>query len=178
MAKVIKNWKAGENPDENGVFIEIVGREAGILSWLMSLAGLDPTDRFIVKTDRIEFTSTSISGKNSITIPLSKVSSTMFGYSKPIKSAIFILLLFGFLAFAAMEFSGGVMLFMLGVGVILSVLLFLFGKVVTLGFGDGSEKYAIQFKRSVIENMDINEQQAEHVCNLIHNRINSYQIKS
>lgn len=175
MAKVIKNWKANEVPDVNGNYVEVIGRESGIFSWVMSLIGLDPTDSLIVTSTRIEYSSTSISGKKAQIVPISKVDGTIYGYSKPVKSAVFILFVFSVFAFALAEVSGGAMVVVFIGGILLATLKYMFGKVITLGFSAGGKPWAIEFKRSAIENKNINEKQAEMVCELIQDCINAHQ---
>ena len=55
MALVIKQWSATATPDSDGVFIHIAGRESGLLSWLLSLIGVDPTTEITVHENKIVF---------------------------------------------------------------------------------------------------------------------------
>ena len=42
MALVIKEWQVSHQPNDKGVYVHIKGREAGLLSFLLSLLGVDP----------------------------------------------------------------------------------------------------------------------------------------
>ena len=176
MAKVIKTWKANEQADEHGTHVEISGRDAGLLSWVMSLVGLEPTDKLVVTNKRVEFTQSSITGKKSLIIPLLKINSTFYGYTKPLKTAIAILIFFVGLAYLMFAermssfnplFPAWMPWITLLLGVVLSGVKYYFGKVLTIGFGDGQDRYSIEFKRSMIEQQNIDEQKAEYVCRLI-----------
>ncbi|MDA7653239.1 hypothetical protein N8644_00475 [bacterium] len=167
MAKVIKQWQASDQPDADGVHVLISGRESGIMSWFMSLLGLDPTDTLTVTGSRVEFTSSSISGKFSQLVPINKVNNTVYGFAKPWKVAIAYAVVFIALGIFASQVSGMTALTLIIVGVVLAIVKYIFGKVFTVGFGDGDTQYKIEFKRSIIENQNISEEQAEHVCELI-----------
>jgi len=167
MAKVIKQWQASDQPDADGVHVLISGRESGIMSWFMSFLGLDPTDTLTVTGNRVEFTSSSISGKFSQLVPINKVNNTVYGFAKPWKVAIAYAVVFIALGIFASQVSGMTALTLIIVGVVLAIVKYIFGKVFTIGFGDGDNQHKIEFKRSIIENQNISEEQAEHVCELI-----------
>ncbi|MBC8243658.1 MAG: hypothetical protein H8E20_04635 [Verrucomicrobia bacterium] len=173
MAKVIKKWRASDEPDADGVFVLISGRSSGLISWLMSLLGLDPTVTLTATGSRIEFSSTSLSGKQSILIPINKVNKTSYGYAKPWKAAIGYIVVFSALTAATLDASGMLAITLFIIGLLLGVVKYLFGKELTIGFGDGDDEHTIEFKRSLIENQNINEQQAEHVCELIQRLISN-----
>lgn len=176
MTKVIKNWNINEAADSDGVRIDIVGRNAGLISWFMSLVGLDTTDELKVTEKRIEFTSSSLFGKQSSSIPISKVTNIFYGYSKPLYASLFYMLVFVAIGFASMESSVTLGLFFMVLGLGLSMLTYSFGKVFTVGFGcGGKNEYGISFKRSMIENKKIDESEAEKVSRLIHQTVDLYQ---
>ena len=51
MSLVLKSWTAKEEGiDEEGNYVYIAGRESGILSWILSLVGIDPTTTIKVRT--------------------------------------------------------------------------------------------------------------------------------
>jgi hypothetical protein len=177
-ALVLKEWKASDQPvDTEGHRVSIVGRQDGLLSWLLALCGIDPTTTIKINEQHIEFTNASISGSEHRLIPLGSISSTYFGYFKPWKNAIAIfvvaLLLIAPMVVgvaAAFRSSGMVVLgWLLGIGLAvgLAVLYYYLNRTLTLGFVEVSGMISgIRFKRSVIENVDINAGQARYICNL------------
>ncbi|MCZ2407307.1 MAG: D-lyxose/D-mannose family sugar isomerase [Burkholderiales bacterium] len=175
---VIKHWAANTKPiDENNNFINITGRSGGIISWILSLVKIDPTTTILVGIDRIEFTSASLAGTQSRLIPLQSICSTYYGYHKPWKSAFSIFSLFVFFGIlfgadiAESGSQGGAFTTFITasiVGLIISAIYYFLNRKLTLGFVEQSGVInGIIFKRSVIENVDINEMQAKHVCTII-----------
>ena len=55
MEYVIKEWFVDETPNSEGVYVKIKGREGGIISFLLSWVGIDPTVMMIVDTGSIRF---------------------------------------------------------------------------------------------------------------------------
>jgi len=65
-ALVIKSWKADIKPiDNQNNFVFIIGRAGDLISWLLSLLGVDPTTKILVGIERVEFNSSSLSGTES-----------------------------------------------------------------------------------------------------------------
>ena len=52
---VIKSWKASESADAEGRHVSIHGRQAGLISWLLSLLQIDPTVSIHVYKDKFSF---------------------------------------------------------------------------------------------------------------------------
>ncbi len=62
-ALVIKTWQADTKPiDEKNNFVKIIGREGGLIAWVLSLMGIDPTTTILVGLERIEFSKASLAG--------------------------------------------------------------------------------------------------------------------
>lgn len=78
---VLKKWHIDSHA-ENGDAITIVGREGGLLAWILALMGIDPTTSIRVDAERVEFTSVSLSGMESRMLPLQGICSTYYGYYK------------------------------------------------------------------------------------------------
>jgi hypothetical protein len=177
-ALVIKAWKAEGKPiDDKNNYVSITGRESGLIAWVLSLVGVDPTTNILVGLDRVEFSSSSLAGTQSRLIPLQSICSTYYGYHKPWKAAVGI---FGFFLFAGSSIasiaaqegsrSGGasVMLGAAVAGFVFALLYYFLNRTLTLGFIEVSGFVnGIKFKRSVIENVDINEAQAKAVCTIV-----------
>jgi len=173
MAYVIKSWRAGDQPDAHTNFITITGRKEGIISWVLARFGIDPTVSITASGSRIEFSEASLSGSVRRLIPLPSVCSTVYGYHKPWKKAlgiaVFLIWIVTSLTSAAGEgFSFGGLFGGVLVGAVIGPLYFFLNRTLTLGFVEHSGVIsAIQFKRSVVENQDINEAQAGYVCQVV-----------
>jgi hypothetical protein len=174
---VIKDWKASNQPvDTEGNFVRIIGRAAGVISWLLALIKIDPTTTLLISASRVRFSSASFSGTQTRIIPVFNISSTSFGFHKPWKSA---LVIFGLLLFVNGMFTGFVrsdMHFVMGaflgyfgfmVATALAILYYFLGRTLTLGIVEHSGVVTqIRFKRSVIENVALDEQQARYVSDI------------
>ncbi len=181
---VLKSWYASNTPMSDGSFICITGRRSGIMGWILAVIGIDPVTTLKVSATRVEFHSSSITGTAHRITPLTSVSSSYFGFHKPITSAIAA----GFLAFVvfaaiASAILGGVMgspgfgavVAVLGgilVGIAVALLYLYFNKTQTIGFievsGDICE---ILFKPSVIEGVNVDEKQAKYAAELMQHLI-------
>ncbi|MGM9515298.1 hypothetical protein ACS5PK_13660 [Roseateles sp. DB2] len=177
-ALVIKAWRADTKPvDGQNTFVSITGREGGLIAWLLSLMGVDPTTTIRVGLERVEFSSASLAGTESRMVPLQSVCSTYYGYHKPWKAAASVIALFAFLGFSFAApsshtsgegFSLTTLALTTGLGTVFALLYYFLNRTLTLGFVEHSGAVcAIRFKRSVIENVDINEEQARSVCTIV-----------
>lgn len=167
---VLKNWHVNQSASLNGqgAAIHIAGREGGLLAWILARVGVDPVTTLKVDDDRVEFSQASLSGTELRLIPLQSVCSTYYGYHKPWKVAATIILAGLFLGFSTMKNSTvlGLLILLLGLGA--GAVYYVLNRTLTLGFVEASGVVnGIRFKRSVIENVDINAEEARKVCNLI-----------
>lgn len=181
-ALVIKAWRADVRPiDKENNFVFITGRQSGLVSWLLSLMRIDPTTTIVVGSERISFESASLAGTESRLIPLGGVCSTYYGYHKPWKAAAWIIAFAVFLAFSfgAAAAGGGSQGFafvtftlITMIGVAIALVYYFLNRTLTLGFVENSGIVSgIRFKRSVIENIEINEHEARAVCILVQHLI-------
>ncbi|OJT23957.1 hypothetical protein BO221_16355 [Archangium sp. Cb G35] len=153
MALVIKSWTATETPGADGIYVSIVGRQEGFFSWLLSVLGIDATTTLRVDRDTVYFEAGSLAGFQQRVIPLANLSSAYFGYAKPWQVAVAIgVALGGFF----------------GLGIVLGLLYYFLNKTLSLGIIENSGVLSgIEFKRSVIEGQNINEQEGRRVCNIV-----------
>jgi hypothetical protein len=174
-ALVIKEWKASNQPiDSDGSYVKVIGRAGGLISWFLELLKVDPTTSIRVSQNRVEFSSASLSGTEHRMIPIGNVCSTYYGYHKPWKAALLIFFTFGFLfnipgiiASTGDHTGLSIMGYLFGIviAVGIALLYFFLSRTLTLGFIEHSGVIsAIKFKRSVIENVDVNEEQARYIC--------------
>jgi hypothetical protein len=164
---VLIEWKADNQPiDDDGNLIRITGRQGGLIAWLFSLLKIEPTTSIKVSKDRVEFVSSSLSGTEYRMIPISSVCSTYYGYHKPWKTALAILIFFVFLAF---NIGSNLVIFAIFflAGPAIAFLYYFLNRVWTLGFVEHSGVVSrIRFKRSVIEGVDVNETQGHYICQI------------
>lgn len=153
MALVIKKWYASNNPNEKGNFVHLVGREAGLFAWLLSILGLDPTTEIEIKNDVIVFSSASLSGRTTRVIPMQSLTSAFYGYEKPWKEALFIGIFLTPFFF---------------IGLIAGPLYYFLNKKLAIGVVEASSwTGGFAFKRSVIEGQNIDETQAYKVIEIV-----------
>lgn len=171
---VIKEWKADTKPlDDKNNYVRIIGRRKGFWAWLLSKFKIDPTISMFVSPVWIEFSMSSMSGTFKKYINLDSVSSTYYGYSKPwLKSiAIFFTMMFIIVGIGYEFFKDNIsslVSFSIFISVISAVLYYQYNKLFMLGFVESSgENNGIYFKRSYIENVEINEEQSRMVCYII-----------
>ena len=164
-ALVLKQFSINNEGPE---YVHIVARKAGLISWFLTLVGIDATTTFRVYAERIEFEEGSVSGKLNTTIPLSSISITSCGYTKPFVLLVlmFIAILNGVPSLFMSRF------FMMGIfWLFLALIFFIFYKlkkallisVVT----NSSWPANICFKRSVIEGINVDYEQAQEVIRII-----------
>lgn len=185
---VLKKWAAETTPvDQDGNYIVISGRESGLLAWFLACVGIDPTTTMKVSQKRIEFKSSSLSGTSNRMLLPQGVSSTYYGYHKPWKKAlglfIVFLWLFGSLI-GSLASSVGPRNLVLGIvfsvatSLFISLLYYFLNRTLMIGIVENSGLVnGIMFKRSVIENINIDERQARYVCELTQSIIETVQNK-
>jgi len=166
---VLRSWKVDTKPiDANGNYVDISGRQSGLLSWFLALLGVDPTTTIKIGPVRVEFHQSSLSGISTRMIPLQGICSTYYGYYKPWKEALAIIVLcsvLGNVIMAAGSWTGALLVWLLGL--VLGFLYYFLNKTLTLGFVENSGvANGIQFKRSVIENVAVDADQARVVCEI------------
>lgn len=177
MALVIKSWSVKSNPAVGEPYVKVVARESGLLSFILSLLGIDATTTLQVSATRIEFERGSLSGFIRRLTLFEHIGSTFYGRNKPWKTALVIFVIcsaLGNVIGNAVGHFGGQnwgMLFFL-VGVLGAGLYYFLNRELTIGFTEDSGiSSAIQFKRSVIEGQEINEEQLQKIIDVIEHLI-------
>ncbi len=171
MALVIKSWTVNSKPPAGQPHIRILGRESGLLSFLLSLLGIDATTTLVVNSRHMEYESGSLAGFVREITTMEHVSSTFYGRHKPWKQAMIIAAVFWVVGFYFMGHSTGSTVFgtiVLIVGLGLAALYYVLNRELTLGFrADSGQLHQLQFKRSVIEGQEINEEALRKIMILI-----------
>ncbi len=169
-ALVLKEFALNYN---GPVYVHIVARSSGLISWFLTMLGIDVTTTFEVYADRIEFKRGSLSGQIQTILPLRSISVTSTGYTKPILFFAFALFFFliGLFMLPAMMVHGGELgifvfcAWMIGLACILFY--FLNKSLLIAVVSHSGLPAAICFKRSVIEGVGIGSDQAQEVINII-----------
>ena len=171
MAWVVKSWEASPQPNANGEFVRITGRQEGIISWLMSLVGIDPTVSITVTKKNFRFESRTFWGHIRRTIPVSRISEIQDGFQRPWLAPI-IFGLIGLLIFLFMFpllFDGEVLsafgcVFLAIIFFGIAYLIYRLNRYFVIGvFGFGGTLVGATFKPSFIEGQKIDADAAERV---------------
>ena len=170
QALVLKEFVINENAG-NEAQVRIVARKEGLMAWLLTLLGIDVTTVFEVYSNRIEFSHGSLSGKLCNVMPLSALSFGRTGYTKPILllfwAAVFLI---GGIVLAVKE---GVLFFVLGLIVAIFFFIFYFLKKTLLiaAVSHSGLTAGFAFKRSVVEGVKVDYEQALQVIAIINRNI-------
>ena len=173
---VIRRFHIDEAAEDLNV--EIVGRASGITAWFLTVIGIDAETKLLVHKTKISFKSASLSGELHQVVPMASISSTHCAYSKPI-----FLLFFGIILFIAGLISSqvvnvsGLLIVGLVIGGIFVLLYFLSKKISIVLETSGGMQLSLSFKRSVIENVSIDLDQALKVIKIINDNIVKQQQK-
>lgn len=155
-ALVLKEFSVNYDGPE---YVHIVARKAGLVSWLLTLMGIDATTVFRVYGDRIEFQEGSLSGRLQTVMPMKSISITSTGYMKPVMLIVWA----GFFLLLAIPTFGITLIF----SIICFIFYFLNKNLVISAVSNSGWPALICFKRSVIEGVTIEYAQAQEVINVI-----------
>lgn len=150
MSLVVKSWSIKSRPAGDEPFARVVAREAGLLSFLLSLLGIDATTSLVVTRHGFEFEQGSLAGFRRNMTPFNHVSTVFYGRFKPWKvTGVFIVFSLSFLPLSV---------WLMLVGVVASLLFYYLNRELTVGFTEsGGNNFGIVFKRSVVEGQEIDE---------------------
>lgn len=173
---VIMRFSIDESSDDLNV--EIAGRASGITAWLLTIMGLDEVTKLMVHKTRIVFKSASLSGELHQVIPMASISSAHCGYSKPIFLLFIGVIVFmaGLIGSLAANMAGSLVVSLI-LGGFFVLLYFLSKKISIVLETSGGMQLSLSFKRSVIENVSIDLEQALKVINIINMNIVEQQKK-
>jgi len=170
---VLRKYKVdGSSPD--GVLVDIAGRPSGIIGWLLAIIGLYGETSFKVAGRQINLETSSRFSQLHQVVPLTNVSSTHCGYSKPIGFLVFGVL-FGLLGvatgFANQPGSGPAVIVSLIIGGLFLLGYFLSKKIFLSLQSDGGLVMGLVFKRSVIENVPVDINKALQTIRVINEKV-------
>lgn len=164
---VLREFTVVPNP-VNGFYVRIVGRPSGILQWLGARVGITVLSTFLLAERDLAFYASDLTGQVRQVVPLSAVASTHCGYHKPFWRLV-----------------SGVMVALMGMPLLsvpflipLSFLFLISGGVLIASYWlqrvffinietSGGLVLGLRFKRSVIEGVSFDFENASQVINLI-----------
>lgn len=170
-AYVLKTWRVSNEADSQGNYIDIAGRAPGVLSWILSLVGIEPTVRFSVSMDSVSYQQGSWSGTHRRVIPVRSISSIYHGFTRPWKEA---LSLYGVGTFllgsfvAALDGDPRILVFLNLFLLAMAFLYYVLNRRMSIGVVEkGSIVSGIDFKRSVIEGKKLTATDAAQVIAIL-----------
>lgn len=153
--------------------IEISGRAAGFIAWLLTTLGVDTESTLVISDREVVFRGTSLAGMTFHLVPLHEVSSTHCAYRQP----IWLLVLGGGVVvvglFAAAFQNGGAGALAAGIiGGGICVVIYVLQKDLSIAVESrGGAVMGLAFKRSVIEDVAVNMQEGVKAIEAINQRV-------
>lgn len=183
---VLRRFKVDETPSAN-LYVDIAGRRSGIIAWILTVIGFDAETSLKSTGQNITFKSSSLFGQIHRVVPLSKISSTHCGYSKPIGYLIIgvIFIVIGVLSnFFPMRilwqfglFGSLCLILGLVIGGIFLIAYWLSKKMTMFLETSGGMTIGLTFKRSVIENVPVDINKALKAISILNQKVMESQIK-
>jgi hypothetical protein len=176
-ALVLKKFSINKAATGQTALVDIVGRQGGLISWFLTLIGLDTTSSLKVTSTDVSLKDSSLFGQQHSVVAISSISSVHCGYRKPFSyfflSAVCLLLGLGG------AISGGGFAAFFG-GIILAAIFFVgyFLKktlVIAVVPRGGDRTIGLPFKRSVVENVAVDIQQVELAVGIINSLVTKAQ---
>jgi hypothetical protein len=171
---VVKSWNVTTEPtDPLGTYVQIFGRREGIIAWILSKVGIDPTVELTIDGAFAHYREASWSGRSLRSIPLGAVSSFTYGYVRPWWAALALGLLLTSLLRQLVAFLVNERIrehaefFALLVGAAIAFAYYWFNRTLQLDFRHGVASTGLRIKPSVIEGQSIDERTGEKVGNIV-----------
>ena len=187
MAYVVKSWQAFPQPNEKGEYIRISGRQEGIISWLLSYVGIDPTVHMSVTADNFHLERRTFWGYSRRTIPIVKICEVRDGFERPWLAPLIFWILGGICFFDTFgSLFGGKVIEAFGILFIASLLfgigylIYIYRRFLVVGvIGSGGLVPAtVAFKPSFIEGKSIDADDAEIVGRILQTLVDAKNSKS
>jgi len=166
-ALVLKQFQIGEPASDT--VLHIVARQPGLMSFFLTLFGLDTETSLKVDRRSVTFSGSSLFGQMHITVPLTAVSATICGYTKSLGKLLMgigCLIGYGFLYLQAggseyeLGQTSGLRMVAFIVGMAFLVAYWLSRRLV-VSVQAGDVTLGLVFKRSLIENVDVDFPKAQ-----------------
>lgn len=177
-ALALRKFKVDESLSE-GVLVDIRGRASGIIGWLLTIIGLYGETSLKMTGKEISFSNKSRFGQIYQVVPIPCISSTHCGYSRSI----------GYLILAVLFIISGVITgFVPGSNSVAVIIVLLFGGLFLIAYWfskriaitletSGGMVLGLSFKRSVIENVRVDIDQALKAIHVVNGKVIESQVK-
>jgi hypothetical protein len=175
---VLKKFNLNYNPTSlRDDVVHIIGRQAGITGFLLSIAKIDPITEIKVNSERVEFRQASFFGQTTLTTPIPAITGIMGGYTKP-KTLFFLTSFFAILGLVTAKGGEGNLIAYWIISLILFIL-YILKKDMSLHLQNGGDNFwGLTFKRSVIENVAVDINKVNEAVHLINDRVLSIHRKN
>ena len=158
----------------SGANVWIEARQPGLVSFLLTLVGLDPNSSLRVTRGSISFRNSSVFGMNQVSTPLANVGAFVGGYKKPFWALVFsgLMVLIG-LSLAFTE-DGGMLFGFFSFLAIVGLVYYYLQKTMFMGFEtSGGGTYGFAFKASVLEGVGVDIKRVESTIAFVNTLISS-----
>jgi len=163
--------------DETGVSganVWIEARQPGLVSFLLTLVGLDPNSALKVTRGSISFRNSSVFGMNQVSTPLTNVGAFVGGYKKPFWALVFSGLMFLTGLSLAFTEDGGILFVLFALLALGGLLYYYLQKTMFMGFEtSGGGTYGFAFKASVLEGVGVDIKRVETTISYVNTLISS-----
>lgn len=158
----------------SGANVWIEARQPGLVSFLLTLVGLDPNSSLRVTRGSISFRNSSVFGMNQVSTPLANVGAFVGGYKKPFWALVFSGLMF-FIGLSLIFTEDGGMLFgFFSFLTIVGLVYYYLQKTMFMGFEtSGGGTYGFAFKASVLEGVGVDIKRVESTIAFVNTLISS-----
>ncbi len=170
-ALVLKKFYLNKEANNGEESLHVVGRQGGVVAFLLSLMKIDPTTEIKCNDERVEVTQSSFFGRQTINIPLVAMTGVIGGFQKP-KSLFFAILavLIGGISLSV-EAGMGAAIASFVIAAILTVIYMLKQEMALNVQNGGDTLWGLSFKRSVIENVTIDIDKVNEAVSLINKNV-------
>ena len=164
--------------DETGVSganVWIEARQAGIISFLLTLVGLDPNSSLKVTRGSISFRNSSVFGSSQVSTPLANIGAFVGGYKKPFVALLLAIIFFiGGLFMLPVEEIGPTMFGIMSVLSVICLIYYYLRKTMFMGFEtSGGGTYGFAFQASVLEGVGVDIKRVENTIAYVNSLISS-----
>ncbi len=170
-AMVISEWHVANQPNAQGEYIAIRGRAPGVLSWILSVLGVERGVRMVATSKHVRFQQGDLGGSVTRIIHLDKICSTSYGYRKPWAEAFGIVVMGGGLGPLLGEaVIGGSMGYAIGFLAVIGIaaLYYALNKRMSISLIEMSGTVnQIVFKRSVLEGIKLDESSSAYASDIM-----------
>jgi hypothetical protein len=157
-----------ESRPSDGVYVEIIGRPAGLLGWLLTVAGLASEQRFKATANDIVLDSGGLQGRRQEMAPISGITSASVGYQKSLWTLLSGLAVLGYGLVRGFAFDSKIALVVgLVIGGALLVKYWLSKRLHVAVETNGGRFIGLSFKRSVIENVVVDFEKCSSVIDVL-----------